>query len=58
MIPARFKGIAYEYFTPKVAGVAARNCCPDNGAGHLCPAAIYRGAELSLGPLFCPLEGI
>jgi hypothetical protein len=35
-----------------MAGFAARYRRRDDGAGDLCPAVIYRGAELSLGAFF------
>jgi ABC-type Fe3+ transport system permease subunit len=41
------------YYAESGRACRAASWC-DNGAGDLCPAVIYRGAELSLRAVFCP----
>lgn len=46
----------HERITQKVAGAAARRGGVHHGAGDLCPAVIYCGAEFSLGTVLFPLK--
>ncbi len=43
------EGMNHERITQKVAGAAARRGGVHHGAGDLCPAVIYCGAEFSFG---------